>query len=294
MNIATLATPPAGTDDLSRPDDSRASASPSLYERLGKAPGIEAIVGDIIALHLANPLIKARFATINLERLAALKKTTCDFFGAGSGGPEVYAGKDLFTAHKGMNISEQELVAAIDDVVAALDKNSVGQNEKNEIVAILYSLKNQVLRLLARLAVVRGRGLYAPEWRGTSFAGSGSRASGRPRSAPSATAMQRLSSNVGSAGRPLIILISRACADCLTLFAVGSRNSEFAPLMSVSADRCGNLCGTDNSREFDGDILQRSGISRGISPKWGITAPIRILDIELTMHAVDGASASFA
>lgn len=125
----------------------RGAATSSLYERLGGARGIAAIVDDIVALHLANPLIKTRFASVTPDRIPAFKKTVCDFFGAGSGGPEVYTGKDLVTAHKGMNINEQELVAAIDDIVAALDRNGVGQTEKNEVVAILYSLKDQVLRL---------------------------------------------------------------------------------------------------------------------------------------------------
>ena len=145
MNTAAPTAPSATANKVSSPDDR--PAPPSLYDRLGGACGIAAIVDDIVALHLSNPLIKARFAAISPEKLSALKKTTCDFFGAGSGGPEVYAGRDLVTAHKGMNINEQELVAAIDDVVAALDKNGVGQNEKNEVVAILYSLKNQVVRL---------------------------------------------------------------------------------------------------------------------------------------------------
>lgn len=122
-------------------------APSSLYVRLGGSRGIAAIVDDILALHLSNPVIKTRFAGASPERLATLKRITCEFFGMGSGGPEVYTGRDLITAHTGMNISEQELVAAIDDVVAALEKNGVGQTEKNEVVAILYSLKNQVLRL---------------------------------------------------------------------------------------------------------------------------------------------------
>jgi hemoglobin len=128
-------------------DRGQIPSPPSLYERLGGADGIKAIVDDVVSLHLANPLIKMRFEGIGPERLPALKKNTCDFFGAGSGGPETYAGKDLISAHKGMNISEQELIAAIDDVVAALDKNGIGQTEKSEVVAILYSLKGEVVRL---------------------------------------------------------------------------------------------------------------------------------------------------
>jgi hemoglobin len=146
MSSANLATSRATAEIQS---DHRGSQAlpPSLYVRLGGARGIEAIVDDIMTLHLSNPLIKTRFASISSEKMPALKRTICDFFGAGSGGPEVYAGKDLATAHKGMNINEQELVAAVDDIVAALDKNGVGQSEKNEVVAILYSLKNQVIRL---------------------------------------------------------------------------------------------------------------------------------------------------
>ena len=70
-----------------------------------------------------------------------------DFFAAGSGGPEKYSGKDMRTAHTGMNISEQELVAAIDDIVAAMNTQRIGAAEVNEVVGILYSLKGEVLRV---------------------------------------------------------------------------------------------------------------------------------------------------
>jgi len=51
------------------------------------------------------------------------------------------------SAHKGMNVSEQELIAAIDDILAAMTKNGYDQAEKNDVVAILYSLKGDVVRL---------------------------------------------------------------------------------------------------------------------------------------------------
>lgn len=50
------------------------------------------------------------------------------------------------TTHAGMNANEQELIAAIDDFVAALQAQGVGQTEINEVVAILYSFKGDVLR----------------------------------------------------------------------------------------------------------------------------------------------------
>ena len=45
-----------------------------------------------------------------------------------------------------MNISEQELVAAIDDFVLAMTKNHLDQSVQNEVIAILYSLKGEVVR----------------------------------------------------------------------------------------------------------------------------------------------------
>jgi len=66
---------------------------------------------------------------------------------SGTGGPQTYTGKDVLAAHKHMNIDEQELVSAIDDVMTAMTKNGYEQAEKNDILAILYSLKGDVVRV---------------------------------------------------------------------------------------------------------------------------------------------------
>lgn len=117
----------------------------TLYERLGKAEGITRIAEDVVANHLANPAVKTRFE--NVKDLAQLKKLAAEFFCMGSGGPESYTGKDMRTAHLGMNISEQEYLAVMDDVVAALDKNGLGDDVKADVIAILYSLKGDVIRV---------------------------------------------------------------------------------------------------------------------------------------------------
>ncbi len=116
----------------------------TLYQRLGGAERIAAIIEDSIDRHAVNPLLAPRFRGKDLPRL---KELGMQFFCAGAGGPHRYEGRDLRTVHTGMNISEQELVATIDDVVAALRGQGAGQAEINEVVAILYSLKGEVLRL---------------------------------------------------------------------------------------------------------------------------------------------------
>lgn len=118
--------------------------STSLYERLGGEASIAAIIDDALDRHAVNPLIAPRFRGKDLPHLKALGT---QFFCMGAGGPQRYEGRDLRTAHTGMNISEQELIAAIDDFVAAMRAQRVADAEVNEVVGILYTLKGEVMRL---------------------------------------------------------------------------------------------------------------------------------------------------
>jgi hemoglobin len=117
----------------------------SLYHRLGRHEGISRIVDDVMAAHLSNPLVRTRYE--NSQDIERVGKMAVEFFCAGTGGPEPYTGRDLVATHKGMNINEQEYLSVMDDIVGALEKNGIDQQSRNEVVAILYSLKGQVLRL---------------------------------------------------------------------------------------------------------------------------------------------------
>lgn len=119
--------------------------STTLYQRLGGATGIAKLVDDVMAAHLANPIVKTRFE--NIKDLDRAKKMAREFFSAGSGGPETYTGKDMLAAHKGMNISEQEYLAATDDIVGAMDKHGLSEDTKKDVIAILYSLKDNIIRV---------------------------------------------------------------------------------------------------------------------------------------------------
>ena len=117
--------------------------SDSLYERLGGSEGITRIAGDVIDNHNRNDRISRRFADSDP---AKLKRLAAEFFISGSGGPAVYQGKDMVAAHRGMNIDGDEFLAVVDDIMAALDHQGVGQREKGEVLFVLFSLKDQVIR----------------------------------------------------------------------------------------------------------------------------------------------------
>lgn len=117
----------------------------TLYQRLGGEEGIARLVDDAVAAHLANPLIKTRYEQI--KDMAHIKQLSREFFTAGSGGPPTYTGKGMLAAHKGMNISEQEFLAVTDDIVGAMDKNGIEEDAKKDVIAILYSLKDEIIRV---------------------------------------------------------------------------------------------------------------------------------------------------
>jgi hemoglobin len=115
----------------------------SLYERLGGEEKIRQIATDIYDNHAGNGAVMARFVKTDRAELIRLVK---EFVCAGTDGPQKYAGKDMIAAHRGMNISEQEYLAVTDDIMAALDKNGVGDEEKREMLMIAFSPKGEILR----------------------------------------------------------------------------------------------------------------------------------------------------
>ncbi|HEY0822961.1 MAG TPA: group 1 truncated hemoglobin [Ramlibacter sp.] len=117
----------------------------SLYDRLGRREGITRIVNDLVDAHLANPLVGPRYRAV--QDMDRVRRMAVEFFCAGAGGPEPYTGRDMLATHQGMNISEQEYMAVMDDVLGALERHDVDPGTRGEVTAILYSLKGQILRV---------------------------------------------------------------------------------------------------------------------------------------------------
>ena len=76
-----------------------------------------------------------------------MERRAVEFFSAGTGGPESYTGQDMVATHKGMNINEQEFVTVIDDAMDALQKNAIDEATRNDVLAVLWSMRREVLRV---------------------------------------------------------------------------------------------------------------------------------------------------
>ena len=121
----------------------------SLFQRLGGTGGIQGLVDDVIALHMENQAIRARFRPYleMPDKLGQAKKHLCAFLEAGSGGKAQYTGRSMPDAHRGMNINEAEYMAALDDILAALRARRIDEQTQKDVLAIAYSLKGEILHV---------------------------------------------------------------------------------------------------------------------------------------------------
>lgn len=117
---------------------------PTLFERLGGRAGVFQLVDKIIANHLASPVVGERFqnATLSQDQMV---QGAGEFFCTGLSGVPTYEGRPMADVHAGMDISEAEFVAVIDDVLAALSAGGVGEREQGEVMHILWAMKEDVV-----------------------------------------------------------------------------------------------------------------------------------------------------
>jgi hemoglobin len=114
----------------------------SLYERLGGAPAVSAVIDDFAGRVLADTRINAKFAKSDPTRLVTNLKT---FVTQATGGPKVYKGQTMAAAHHNMGVTDAEFGALVEDLVATLDKFNVPAKEKGELLAALGPLGPQIV-----------------------------------------------------------------------------------------------------------------------------------------------------
>lgn len=144
--LGSLVSTPASAMDHHKKGD-KAMQKKSLYNRLGGKKSIKAVVDEFVNNVAADTRINSMFAATasDPKRLAKFKDKLVDQICQGTGGPCKYKGKDMKTAHTGMNITEDQFNALVEDLIKALDKFNVPEAEKNELLAILGPMKGDIV-----------------------------------------------------------------------------------------------------------------------------------------------------
>ncbi|MBI2995876.1 MAG: hypothetical protein HYY52_04140 [Candidatus Melainabacteria bacterium] len=120
----------------------------SLYNRLGGVFVISAVVDDFTERLVSDPIITANpniVAAISEINKPGLKFLITEFLCDRSGGPQKYTGKNMKEAHQNLKITEIEWGTSVKILLDALAKQNVPEKEKNELVALISSIKGDIV-----------------------------------------------------------------------------------------------------------------------------------------------------
>jgi hemoglobin len=131
---------PATTSTTAAPPTT--PAGPSLYDRLGGGEAVTAVVASFLATVAADDRINAFFASTDLARL---QTQVVNQLGQATGGPQVYEGASMRTAHEGLGITVADFNAFVEDLVLTLDNAGVPAPEKQELLDLLAPMQSDIV-----------------------------------------------------------------------------------------------------------------------------------------------------
>jgi hemoglobin len=127
---------------LSTPNLIHAEETKSLFDRLGGIDPITAVVDEFVNRLVADPRVKGRFASTDVKRFKMLNtELVCQ----STGGPCKYSGRAMKDTHNGMRISQAEFDLTAGHLAATLKKFKVPKQETKELMAIIGSLKKDIV-----------------------------------------------------------------------------------------------------------------------------------------------------
>lgn len=124
----------------------------TVYQRVGRVPGIQAAVADFYAIITSNPAIMGFFTSVDQARLeACLTRQLCSIDGPCEYGSE-HIGvdpafpegssvcKNMVTSHEGLTITIEDFGALAADLTTALDNAGVAAADRDAILGVLGPL----------------------------------------------------------------------------------------------------------------------------------------------------------
>lgn len=116
------------------------------YMDVGKQSNAGAIAERCPTLTQGNPALPSAIRHFASSDPEYVKGRVFEIFAAATGASNVkYTGKDMKAADTSMNINEMEFNAVVDDVLAVCEKHKAGQKERNEVLAILWSVRKDIV-----------------------------------------------------------------------------------------------------------------------------------------------------
>ena len=123
-----------------------------LYDRIGGYKGVAATVDDLVDNIYANGTLNANPILKRIhdaDERAAFKLILATWVMENTGGPKVYFGRNMKDAHAALKLNEREFEVIMNECRNTFYKFNVPEKEFNELMAALYSFKDQVVSVKA-------------------------------------------------------------------------------------------------------------------------------------------------
>ena len=120
-----------------------AHAEEPLFFRMGGEAKLKAAVDELVVVMLADERINFVFAQTELTRFKHLLYTQlCEL----AGGPCIYDGRDMRTAHAKLPISNAHFNALTEDLYIAFDRVGVSYALQNQMIALLAPMQRDIVK----------------------------------------------------------------------------------------------------------------------------------------------------
>jgi hemoglobin len=116
--------------------------TPSIYERIGGEPAIDAAVDIFYRKVLVDDRISEFFDTVDMDRQRAKQKA---FLTYAFGGPAHYTGRELRAAHANMKLTDVHFDAVVENLAATLTELGVPGDLITEVAGVAESVRKDVL-----------------------------------------------------------------------------------------------------------------------------------------------------
>ena len=117
----------------------------SLYTRVGGYDAIAAVVDDFVGRLVADKRLNKFFVGHSEDSLKRIRMHVIDQLCSAAGGPCNYTGRDMRTSHHGLGITNEDWDASVKHLVATLDKFKVPKAEQDELLAVVGTLKKDIV-----------------------------------------------------------------------------------------------------------------------------------------------------
>lgn len=117
----------------------------SLYDRLGGYDGVTGFVNNLLPRLKGDALLGRFWENRGADGIEREKQFLIDYLCSNAGGPVYYTGRDMKLSHTGMNISELDWDAFFGHAGATMQALSVPQQECDDVVAFVLSIKDDIV-----------------------------------------------------------------------------------------------------------------------------------------------------